>query len=109
MTTSLDISNLTFAYPDGHPALSGIDLRIGRGERVALLGPNGAGKTTLVLHLNGILTAQQGDVTVAGLAVAREPSRDPAAGRASSSRTPTTSCSCPPSPRTSRSARRTSV
>ena len=36
---------------------------------MALLGPNGAGKTTLVLHLNGILAAQQGSVTVAGLAV----------------------------------------
>jgi cobalt transport protein ATP-binding subunit len=76
ITTSLEIADLTFAYPDGHPALSGIDLRIGRGERVALLGPNGAGKTTLVLHLNGILTAQQGGVTVAGLAVARENLRE---------------------------------
>ena len=76
MTASLVISDLTFAYPDGHPALSGIDLRIGRGERVALLGPNGAGKTTLVLHLNGILTPQQGDVTVAGLAVTRDNLRE---------------------------------
>ena len=76
MTTSLDISGLTFAYPDGHPALSGIDLSVERGERVALLGPNGAGKTTLVLHLNGILTAQQGGVTVAGLDVRRENLRE---------------------------------
>ncbi|WP_327670677.1 MULTISPECIES: ABC transporter ATP-binding protein [unclassified Streptomyces] len=66
---SLDVSGLAFAYPDGHQALFGVDLRIGKGERVALLGPNGAGKTTLVLHLNGILTGGAGTVTVAGLPV----------------------------------------
>ena len=69
MTASLEIADVTFAYPDGHAALKDVKLRIERGERVALLGPNGAGKTTLVLHLNGILAAQQGSVTVAGLAV----------------------------------------
>ncbi len=66
---SLEVEGLAYAYPDGHQALFGVDLRIGRGERVALLGPNGAGKTTLVLHLNGILTPGAGTVTVAGLPV----------------------------------------
>jgi cobalt/nickel transport system ATP-binding protein len=63
---------LAYAYPDGHQALFGVDLRIGRGERVALLGPNGAGKTTLVLHLNGILTGGAGTVEVGGLPVRKE-------------------------------------
>jgi cobalt/nickel transport system ATP-binding protein len=66
---SLDVSGLAFAYPDGHQALFGVDLRIGRGERVALLGPNGAGKTTLVLHLNGVHRAGAGHVAVGGLPV----------------------------------------
>lgn len=66
---SLLVERLAFAYPDGHQALYGVDLRVERGERVALLGPNGAGKTTLVLHLNGILTAGAGRVSIAGLAV----------------------------------------
>ncbi|MFF3545042.1 energy-coupling factor ABC transporter ATP-binding protein [Streptomyces platensis] len=69
---SLAVSGLAYAYPDGHQALFGVDLTVGRGERVALLGPNGAGKTTLVLHLNGILEAGAGSVAVAGLPVARE-------------------------------------
>jgi cobalt/nickel transport system ATP-binding protein len=69
VTAPLEIADVTFAYPDGHAALRNVKLRIERGERVALLGPNGAGKTTLVLHLNGILAAQRGSVTVAGLAV----------------------------------------
>ncbi|SFO37367.1 cobalt/nickel transport system ATP-binding protein [Geodermatophilus obscurus] len=66
---SLLVEDLAFAYPDGHQALFGVDLRVERGERVALLGPNGAGKTTLVLHLNGILTGGRGRVSVAGLPV----------------------------------------
>ncbi|SFL82760.1 energy-coupling factor ABC transporter ATP-binding protein [Geodermatophilus ruber] len=69
---SLLVEDLAFAYPDGHQALFGVDLRIERGERVALLGPNGAGKTTLVLHLNGILRGGRGQVTVAGLPVGRD-------------------------------------
>jgi cobalt/nickel transport system ATP-binding protein len=71
VSPSLEVSDLAFAYPDGRQALFGVDLTINRGERVALLGPNGAGKTTLVLHLNGILTAGHGQVTVGGLTVAR--------------------------------------
>ncbi|MGY1915765.1 energy-coupling factor ABC transporter ATP-binding protein [Blastococcus sp. SYSU DS0973] len=69
---SLLVEDLAFAYPDGHQALFGVDLRVERGERVALLGPNGAGKTTLVLHLNGILRAGRGQVTVAGLPVQKK-------------------------------------
>lgn len=68
---ALLVEDLAFAYPDGHQALFGVDLRLGPGERVALLGPNGAGKTTLVLHLNGILSGGRGRVSVGGLAVGK--------------------------------------
>ena len=71
-TPVLDVRGLAFAYPDGHQALYGVDLHVHRGERVALLGPNGAGKTTLVLHLNGILTAGVGSVSVSGLPVTKQ-------------------------------------
>ncbi|MEW9528877.1 energy-coupling factor ABC transporter ATP-binding protein [Microbispora sp. NPDC049125] len=73
---SLKVSGLAYAYPDGTQALFGVDLTIGRGERVALLGPNGAGKTTLVMHLNGILTAGHGSVEVAGLPVRKDTLRE---------------------------------
>lgn len=68
-TPVLDVRGLAYAYPDGHQALFGVNLHVHQGERVALLGPNGAGKTTLVLHLNGILTAGAGSVSVSGLPV----------------------------------------
>jgi len=51
----IQINNLSFIYPDGQPALSGLSLAVGQGESVAVIGPNGAGKSTLLLHLNGIL------------------------------------------------------
>ena len=66
---ALAVRDLHYAYPDGHRALRGVTLTVAPGERVALLGPNGAGKTTLVLHLNGILAAASGDVSVGGLPV----------------------------------------
>jgi cobalt/nickel transport system ATP-binding protein len=66
---SLLVEDLAYAYPDGHQALYGVDLRLEQGERVAVLGPNGAGKTTLVLHLNGILRGGRGRVAVGGLPV----------------------------------------
>ncbi|MDE0802215.1 MAG: ATP-binding cassette domain-containing protein [Acidimicrobiales bacterium] len=69
MTPVLAVEGLAYAYPDGHQALFGVDMRIEAGERVALLGPNGAGKTTLVLHLNGIHLAGRGSVRVAGTMV----------------------------------------
>ena len=42
--------------------VSGFDLRIGRGERVALVGPNGVGKTTLLKILTGEIAPDTGTV-----------------------------------------------
>ncbi len=67
---TLAITDLHFRYPDGHTALRGVSLQIGPGEKVALVGPNGAGKSTLMLHLNGLLKGEKGEVHVAGLPVA---------------------------------------
>ncbi|EHN12368.1 ATPase component NikO of energizing module of nickel ECF transporter [Patulibacter medicamentivorans] len=70
------VRDLHFAYPDGSEALTGVDLTIRDGERVALLGPNGAGKTTLLLHLNGVLQPQQGEVEIAGTLLTKRTARE---------------------------------
>lgn len=47
-------------------ALSGIDLELKDGDRLALTGSNGAGKTTLLRTIAGVYTPQSGAVRVEG-------------------------------------------
>jgi energy-coupling factor transport system ATP-binding protein len=62
----LRVEGVTYQYPGGAAALTDVSLAIGRGEIVAVVGRNGSGKTTLAKHLNGILAATAGRVTVDG-------------------------------------------
>jgi cobalt transport protein ATP-binding subunit len=64
MTNILSVRDLHFSYHDEHLALRGVSFELCEGDKVALVGPNGAGKSTLMLHLNGILTGQGGDVII---------------------------------------------
>lgn len=67
MSHIVEARRLTYSYDDGTQALKGIDLTLEAGETLALLGANGSGKTTFALHLNGILRATSGTLTVDGL------------------------------------------
>ncbi len=60
------LERVSYAYPDGTPALHDVSLTISAGEFVVLLGPNGSGKTTLAKHLNGLLRPQRGRVVLEG-------------------------------------------
>ncbi|HVA42893.1 MAG TPA: ABC transporter ATP-binding protein [Acidimicrobiales bacterium] len=54
-----------------HPALSEVDLEVGRGETVALLGANGAGKSTAIAIVLGLIRPTLGRVTVLGTSARR--------------------------------------
>ncbi|HUQ79393.1 MAG TPA: ABC transporter ATP-binding protein [Patescibacteria group bacterium] len=60
------VERLVHVYPGETRALDGVDLAIGRGERVAIVGQNGSGKSTLVRHFNGLLRPTEGRVIVDG-------------------------------------------
>ena len=47
-------------------AVEGLDLEVGRGERVAFIGPNGSGKSTTIKMLTGILHPSSGEADVLG-------------------------------------------
>lgn len=51
----LELEGLVFRYPDApRDALSGVDLTVRPGERVAVIGANGSGKSTLIKLLAGL-------------------------------------------------------
>jgi ABC-2 type transport system ATP-binding protein len=54
-------------------AVDGVDLSVGRGEVFGVLGPNGAGKTTMLKMLATLLPIDEGEASILGVDVRREP------------------------------------
>ncbi|MBM7867613.1 ATP-binding cassette domain-containing protein [Heliobacterium gestii] len=68
----LEVNNLRYTYPDGHPAIKGLSFHVTPGESVAIIGGNGAGKTTLLLLMMGLLWPSSGEIVVDGIAVTKK-------------------------------------
>jgi ABC-2 type transport system ATP-binding protein len=71
---ALDVAHVSHSF-GARAALSDVSLSVARGHFTALLGPNWAGKTTLFSVITRLYANQDGQVSILGHALDREPSR----------------------------------
>ncbi|MDO5498368.1 MAG: thiol reductant ABC exporter subunit CydC [Propionibacteriaceae bacterium] len=62
----LELREAAVGWPDAALVLSGLDLEVRRGERVALVGPSGIGKTTVAATLMGLIPPLAGTARAEG-------------------------------------------
>jgi len=58
----LEIDNLKKTFESGTKALSGVNLKVQKGEFLSILGPSGSGKTTLLRSINGLESIENGKI-----------------------------------------------
>lgn len=63
---TVELRDVTFAYPGGEPVLEHVDFHAAPGEVVALTGPSGEGKTTMIRLMLGLIRPAQGSVSLTG-------------------------------------------
>lgn len=73
LPVDIELNNVSFKYAsaDGEKyALKNVDLKIGKGEKLAIVGANGAGKTTLVKLMCGFYYPSEGEIKLNGHTIA---------------------------------------
>ena len=66
------LTEVSYQYKAGSPALKDITLAVQEGERVALLGANGSGKSTLLMAMAGLVSPTSGEITAFGETLSAE-------------------------------------
>lgn len=69
----INIQNITKSYVKDKKSVDNLNLEIKDGEIFGFLGPNGAGKTTAIKMITGILNPDEGDITIDGKSIKKEP------------------------------------
>lgn len=73
LPVDIELKNVSFKYPSAGGekyALKNVNLKIGKGEKLAVVGANGAGKTTLVKLMCGFYYPSEGEIRLNGRAIA---------------------------------------
>ncbi len=60
--TGLEFKNVNFAYQDNKPALSDINFKIEKGDRVLIVGQSGSGKSTLLNLIMKLYSPETGEI-----------------------------------------------
>ena len=69
----IELKQVTKTYAKNNKkAVDNLDLRVEGGELFGFIGPNGAGKTTTIKLMTGILTPDEGTITMAGHDMAKD-------------------------------------
>jgi ABC-type multidrug transport system fused ATPase/permease subunit len=67
LRNGITVDDISFSYSESlKDAVSGVSVKIGRGEAVGFIGPSGSGKSTLIDILLGLLEPKSGKVLVDG-------------------------------------------
>ncbi len=64
--TSLELNDISIAYPTGGAVLDRVSFKLSAGETLAITGPSGSGKSTLALALVRFLSLQSGSYLING-------------------------------------------
>jgi len=69
----LEIKNFSFSYDKRKKAVDDLTLTVEPGDIFGFIGHNGAGKTTTIRALTGVIDFQEGEITIGGHSVRRDP------------------------------------
>ena len=69
----LTISHFSKTYPGGKRAVDDLSMEVASGEIMGFIGHNGAGKTTTLRCAAGILDFTEGEITIDGHSIRKEP------------------------------------